>query len=149
VLAKQLQARGCRLPSLHQPSKTSTTALSDKPNIEVISQPDAEFLEKEGCVSILDFPSRFSVIFRNSDVLLVRNSQSDFRWGTWGYLSGKFPWNYGENESCYLLSGKVTVTPVDGHLAVKFEKGDFVTFQAGLSCEWDVTELVQKHFKFF
>ena len=151
LLPKQLQARGCRLPSLYQPSifLTSTTALADKPNIEVISQPDAEFLEKEGCVSILDFPSRCSVIYRTLTFFLFANSQSVFRWGTWGCLPGKFPWSYGENESCYLLSGKVTVTPVDGRPAVTFEKGDFVTFPAGLSCEWDVTESVQKHFKFF
>jgi uncharacterized cupin superfamily protein len=74
---------------------------------------------------------------------------SVFRWGTWGCLPGKFPWSYGENESCYLLSGKVTVTPIDGRPAATFGKGDFVTFPAGLSCEWDVTEAVQKHYKFF
>ncbi|KAI2493899.1 DUF861-containing protein [Fragilaria crotonensis] len=103
------------------PFLTSSTALLDKPNIEVISQPDEDFLEKEGV----------------------------FKWGTWGCLPGKFPLSYGENESCYLLSGKVTVTPVDGRPAATFGKGDFVTFPAGLSCEWDVTEAVQKHYKFF
>lgn len=61
----------------------------------------------------------------------------------------KFPWSYGETESCYLLAGKVTVTPDDGRKPVTFGKGDFVTFPAGMSCTWDVTEDVNKHFMFY
>eukprot|EP00542_Grammatophora_oceanica_P016446 CAMPEP_0194047860 /NCGR_PEP_ID=MMETSP0009_2-20130614/25859_1 /TAXON_ID=210454 /ORGANISM="Grammatophora oceanica, Strain CCMP 410" /LENGTH=110 /DNA_ID=CAMNT_0038693589 /DNA_START=186 /DNA_END=518 /DNA_ORIENTATION=+ len=108
-------------------TSTSSTALDasttkvEKPPIEVISKPDKKFLDSKGV----------------------------FSWGTWGCAAGKFPWSYGENESCYLLAGKVTVTPTDGRPAVTFEKGDFVTFPAGLSCEWDVAEAVQKHFLFF
>ena len=56
-------------------------------------------------------------------------------WGTWGCDAGSFPWSYGENESCYLLAGKVTVTPTDGRKAATFGKGDFVTFPAGMSCQ--------------
>ncbi|KAL7581586.1 hypothetical protein ACA910_022144 [Epithemia clementina (nom. ined.)] len=97
----------------------STT--STKPEIEVISQPDQEFLEKKGV----------------------------FKWGTWGCDAGSFPWTYGENESAYLLAGKVTVTPTDGRKPATFRKGDFVTFPAGMSCTWDVEEAVHKHFKFF
>lgn len=89
--------------------------------ITVVSQPDKEFLEQKGV----------------------------FNWGTWGCGVSKFPWTYDSSESCYLLSGKVTVTPTDGREAVTFGKGDFVTFPAGMSCEWDVSEAVQKHFMFF
>jgi EutQ-like cupin domain len=49
-------------------------------------------------------------------------------WGTWGCGVSKFPWTYDQKESCYLLSGKVTVTPADGRKAVTFGKGDFVSF---------------------
>lgn len=94
---------------------------TEQKEIEVISQPDAEFLEKKGV----------------------------FSWGTWGCDVSKFPWTYGENESCYLLAGKVTVTPTDGRKPATFGKGDFVTFPAGMSCTWDVTEAVNKHFMFF
>ena len=92
-----------------------------KPPIEIVQQADAAFLEQKGV----------------------------FRWGTWGCDVGSFPWSYGDNESCYLLAGKVTVTPTDGRPAVTFGKGDFVTFPAGMSCQWDVKEPVQKHFTFF
>lgn len=61
----------------------------------------------------------------------------------------KFPWTYGDSESCYLLAGKVTVTPDDGRQPATFGKGDFVTFPAGMSCTWDVTEAVDKHYMFF
>lgn len=94
------------------------------------------------------------------------------KWGTWGCDAGSFPWSYGDNESCYLLEGKVTVTPTDGRKPATFGKGDFVTFPAGklglwtilnscwmegltffvltgMSCQWDVAEPVKKHFKFF
>jgi hypothetical protein len=89
--------------------------------IEVVSQPDKDFLDKKGV----------------------------FSWGTWGCGVSKFPWTYDSNESCYLLSGQVTVTPSDGSPPATFGKGDFVTFPAGMSCTWDVTEPVQKHFMFF
>ena len=90
--------------------------------IEVVSQPESDFLNKKGV----------------------------FSWGTWGCGVSKFPWTYDQNESCYLLAGKVTVTPDDKTLKpATFGKGDFVTFPAGMSCTWDVTETVEKHFMFF
>jgi uncharacterized protein len=103
-----------------QLSMASTTT-SVGPEIEIISQPDSTFLEKKG----------------------IDN------WGTWGCGVSKFPWTYSENESCYLLSGKVTVTPTDGRQVATFGKGDFVTFPAGMSCTWDVSEPVRKHYMFF
>uniref|UniRef100_A0A6U3W9G6 (S)-ureidoglycine aminohydrolase cupin domain-containing protein n=1 Tax=Ditylum brightwellii TaxID=49249 RepID=A0A6U3W9G6_9STRA len=102
-------------------AKTAVFMSSAGPGIEVVSQPDEEFLNKKGV----------------------------FDWGTWGCGVSKFPWSYGDSESCYLLEGKVTVTPTDGRPAATFGKGDFVTFPAGMSCTWDVTEAVKKHYMFF
>lgn len=76
-------------------------------------------------------------------------SSSVFDWGTWGCPASKFPWTYGSTESCYLLKGKVTVTPSDGRRPVTIGKGDFATFPAGMSCTWDVAEAVEKHYMFF
>lgn len=90
--------------------------------IQVVHQPDEEFLNKKGV----------------------------FDWGQWGCGVSKFPWTYDQSESCYLLAGQVTVTPNDTNLkSATFGKGDFVTFPAGMSCTWDVTEAVQKHYMFF
>mmetsp|Transcript_59486 Transcript_59486/g.145694 ORF Transcript_59486/g.145694 Transcript_59486/m.145694 type:complete len:194 (-) Transcript_59486:384-965(-) len=100
---------------------SSSSTQTQKPEIEVVSQPSQEFLETKGI----------------------------FSWGIWGCPASTFPWSYSENESCYLLKGTVMVTPTDGRQPVTFGKGDFVTFPAGMSCTWDVTEAVEKHFNFF
>jgi uncharacterized protein len=98
----------------------STATNSHKNEIKVISQPDDKFLEQKGVYS----------------------------WDTWGCGVSTFPWTYDSAESCYVLKGKVTVTPTDGGPPATFGKGDFVTFPAGMSCTWDVTEAVQKHYMF-
>ena len=69
-------------------------------------------------------------------------------WPTWGCGVSKFPWTYSETETCLILKGKVTVTPKDGSPAVTVCKGDICTFPAGMSCTWDVTEPILKHYNF-
>jgi uncharacterized protein len=87
------------------------------------------------------------VVVRQPDDAFLQ-SKGVFDWATWGCGVSKFPWTYDASESCYLLQGKVTVTPSDGRAATTFGKGDYVTFPAGMSCTWDVTEAVQKHYMF-
>jgi hypothetical protein len=109
------------IPTLRLSTIPSSLMSTTKQEIEVVYQPLTDFLEKKGV----------------------------FSWPTWGCGVSKFPWTYGESESCYVLKGRVTVTPTDGRQSVTFGKGDFVTFPAGMSCTWDVTEAVQKHYNFF
>jgi uncharacterized protein len=68
-------------------------------------------------------------------------------WPIWTKEISTFPWHYDEAETCYLLEGRVTVTP-DGGEPVEIEQGDLVTFPAGMSCRWDVKSPVRKHYKF-
>ena len=70
------------------------------------------------------------------------------RWATWGCGVSKFPWTYSDTETCLLIAGKVTVTPDGGGQAVTLKTGDVATFPAGMSCTWDVTEAIQKHYNF-
>jgi uncharacterized cupin superfamily protein len=110
---------GCRPKCLcHSKPRRRRYAAGPPPNIQVVSQPDNSFLEKKGV----------------------------FAWETWDCDVSKFPWNYAQTESCYILAGQVTVTPADGRPPATFGKGDFVTFPAGIPCMWDVTEAVKKHF---
>ncbi|KAI3915595.1 hypothetical protein MKX01_015420 [Papaver californicum] len=51
-------------------------------------------------------------------------------------------------ETCYLLKGKVKVIPYDENEFVEFGAGDLVEFPQGMNCTWDVTETVDKHYKF-
>ena len=70
------------------------------------------------------------------------------RWATWGCGVSKFPWTYSDTETCLLIAGKVTVTPDGGGAPVTLQPGDIATFPAGMSCVWDVTEAIQKHYSF-
>ena len=69
-------------------------------------------------------------------------------WPVWEKEVSTFDWHYDSTEECYLLAGKVTVTPAGGGKPVTFGKGDFVTFSRGLDCQWQITEPVRKHYNF-
>ncbi|KZV33104.1 hypothetical protein F511_03370 [Dorcoceras hygrometricum] len=69
-------------------------------------------------------------------------------WPKWGCPPSKFPWTYSSTETCYLLKGKVKVYPDGSDEAVEIGAGDLVVFPKGMSCTWDVSETVDKHYQF-
>jgi hypothetical protein len=69
------------------------------------------------------------------------------QWPIWTKEVSTFDWVYDESETCYLLAGRVTVTPQDGE-PVTVNPGDLVTFPAGMACTWDIHEDVKKHYAF-
>ncbi|KAL3641527.1 hypothetical protein CASFOL_016495 [Castilleja foliolosa] len=69
-------------------------------------------------------------------------------WPKWGCPPSKFPWTYSSKETCYLLEGKVKVYPDGSDVAVEISAGDLVVFPKGMSCTWDVSVAVDKHYKF-
>lgn len=69
-------------------------------------------------------------------------------WPKWGCPPSKFPWTYSAKETCYLLKGKVKVYPDGSNQAVEIGAGDLVEFPKGMTCTWDVSEEVDKHYKF-
>ena len=68
-------------------------------------------------------------------------------WPIWESEVKKFDWEYDDNETFYVLEGKVRVTTSDGE-EVEFGKGDLVTFPRGVKCTWDVKEKIRKHYRF-
>ncbi|MCL2852681.1 MAG: cupin domain-containing protein [Defluviitaleaceae bacterium] len=83
--------------------------------------------------------------------IIVRNpSDSEkadmLREPTWGCDVSEFNWYYDNSETCLLVAGKVTVTHSGG--SVSFGEGDMITFPRGLSCVWNVTKPVKKHYYF-
>ena len=68
-------------------------------------------------------------------------------WPIWEKEASKFDWYYSDQETCYLLKGKVTVTTKEGK-SVNFGAGDLVVFPKGLSCVWEIKEPVRKHYNF-
>ncbi|XP_021903393.1 uncharacterized protein LOC110818733 [Carica papaya] len=70
------------------------------------------------------------------------------KWPKWGCPPSKFPWTYTSKETCYLLEGKVKVYPDGSDGFVEIGAGDLVVFPKGMSCSWDVSVAVDKHYNF-
>ncbi len=68
-------------------------------------------------------------------------------WPIWKKEVSTFPWTYDQSETCYILEGRVIVTP-DGGKPVELGRGDLVTFPAGMSCTWEILEPIKKHYSF-
>ena len=67
-------------------------------------------------------------------------------WPVWSCDVSEFDWQYDQREVCYLLEGEVVVTPEDG-APVELVAGDLAVFPAGLSCNWQVSKPVRKHYR--
>ena len=68
------------------------------------------------------------------------------KWATWQKEVSVFPWVFPEQEIAYILEGECIITPENG-VAVKFGKGDLVTFPAGMKASWEVKKALHKHYK--
>lgn len=68
----------------------------------------------------------------------------------WGCCPGKYQLKFDAEETCYLLKGKVKAHPKGGSSSefVEFGAGDLVVIPKGLSCTWDVSVAIDKHYKF-
>jgi len=68
-------------------------------------------------------------------------------WEFWSKEPSKFAWYYDEAETCYILDGKAEVIAESGD-KIQFSKGDWVEFEKGLRCTWEITEEIQKKYLF-
>lgn len=86
------------------------------------------------------------------DVTIQQLSQQElqdkgvFSWGIWEKEVSQFDWYYDSVEHCYILEGEVSVSTDSGEYSIK--AGDFVTFRKDLSCKWNVTKDIRKHYLF-
>ena len=69
-----------------------------------------------------------------------------FSWPIWTKEISRFDWTYSGTEQCYILEGEFDVETSEGTYHVK--SGDFVTFNDGLKCTWDIKKPVRKHYNF-
>ena len=68
-------------------------------------------------------------------------------WASWSKEVSTFEWTYDDAETCYILEGEAVITPNGGE-PVHIQRGDLVRFPAGMSCTWQITEAVEKHYIF-
>lgn len=68
-------------------------------------------------------------------------------WPIWEKEVSIFPWHYDQRETCLILEGEIKVTP-EGGKPVEIKPGDLVVFPAGMSCKWEISSPVRKHYNF-
>ncbi len=67
-------------------------------------------------------------------------------WPVWEKEPSRFPWVYDGEEQCFILEGEVVIETKKGNFILK--PGDFVVFEKGLTCVWDIRSSVKKHYHF-
>jgi hypothetical protein len=67
-------------------------------------------------------------------------------WPIWEKEVSEFDWFYDSMEQCLFLEGEVIIKTNEGDFMLR--KGNFVTFEKGLSCKWKILKPVKKHYKF-
>ena len=68
-------------------------------------------------------------------------------WSTWESPIDKFDWEYGSDETAYVIEGEVEVTNEEGKVTT-VKAGDLVTFPKGMKCVWDVKKPLKKVYTF-
>ncbi len=68
-------------------------------------------------------------------------------WPLWKKEPCRFDWTYHQKETCYIVRGKFSVTPSQGGETQHFKRGDLISFPAGMTCTWEITAAVEKHYR--
>ena len=68
-------------------------------------------------------------------------------WEIWEKEVSKFPIDFDETETAYILEGESLVTPEGGE-PVRILPGDLVVFPAGLNSQWEVVKALRKHYSY-
>tara|TARA_S200000501_G_C20724482_1_gene699960 strand:- start:371 stop:646 length:276 start_codon:yes stop_codon:yes gene_type:complete len=67
-------------------------------------------------------------------------------WPIWECEPRNFTWNYNEKEICLIIEGEANIKTEAGE-SYFIKSGDLVEFPLGLSCEWQITKSIKKHFR--
>ena len=67
-------------------------------------------------------------------------------WPIWECEPSNFRWIYNEKEICLIIEGEANVKTNSGE-SYFIKSGDLVEFPLGLSCEWQITKRIKKHFR--
>jgi uncharacterized cupin superfamily protein len=87
--------------------------------------------------------SEITIIQLSEREILERNIRS---WPIWTKEISRFDWYYESEEACLILEGEISLETANGKYAI--QAGDFVVFEKGLRCTWNVTRPVRKHYQF-
>ena len=68
------------------------------------------------------------------------------KWPIWEKEVSRFDHSYKGDEECLFLEGDVVIETKESNYTIS--PGDFVIFQDGLQCVWDIKRPVKKHYNF-
>jgi uncharacterized protein len=112
---------------------------------------------KDYWIGILAFPCKSPYFYISSNPLkykqmIVRKPTHEEvktanSWSIWNKEASSFPWSYNTKETCYILEGEATVTGSNGK-SVNFGPGDWVEFEEGLECTWNIKKAIRKRYLF-
>ncbi|MEV0946864.1 cupin domain-containing protein [Rhodococcus sp. NPDC049939] len=78
------------------------------------------------------------------------DGSTDAQIGIWECEPGGWPViDRPDTETCYIISGKATLTDEETGTKVDIAAGDFVVLPVGWSGRWDVTETLRKAYSIF
>ena len=67
-------------------------------------------------------------------------------WPIWEGELSKFLWHYNEKEICLIIEGEASIKTEEGNSYI-IKSGDLVEFPKGISCEWQITKKIKKHYR--
>lgn len=67
-------------------------------------------------------------------------------WPVWEKEVPRFQWTYNTEEQCFIIEGEVIIETEKGNFVL--QPGDFVVFEKGLVCVWDIRSAVKKYYHF-
>eukprot|EP00930_Biecheleria_cincta_P096437 TRINITY_DN88290_c0_g1_i1.p1 TRINITY_DN88290_c0_g1~~TRINITY_DN88290_c0_g1_i1.p1 ORF type:complete len:194 (+),score=19.60 TRINITY_DN88290_c0_g1_i1:79-660(+) len=95
--------------------------------------------------------------YAKSDIQVTAMTESEANakgvenWPTWGSGVTKFDWQWSGTEEAYIIEGEATITPTGEWKECKevtIKAGDFCVFPGGMTCIWDVTKKLNKHYNY-
>lgn len=86
---------------------------------------------------------KITILKLSENELMQRGVKS---WPVWEKEISRFDWYYDETEECYIIEGEVFIKYENQ--MVNIRKGDFVIFEKGLTCHWDIKKPIQKYYNF-
>ena len=67
-------------------------------------------------------------------------------WPIWECEPSNFSWDYAEKEICLIIEGEAKIITEKGE-SYFVKAGDLVEFPEGLSCQWQISKYIKKHFR--
>ena len=89
--------------------------------------------------------SQITIEHNQSEERLQELGVSD--WPIWEKEISKFPIDFDETETAYVLEGEIIVTPAGGE-PVRIVPGELVVFPEGLDSQWEVVKPLRKHYHY-